>query len=58
LLSDTFETAVKGLYAVGLAAMYNFGPLMRFMVGAEFAAPRVATSLDRRLGRSGESRAA
>jgi thioredoxin reductase len=58
LLSDTFETAVKGLYAVGLPAMYNFGPLMRFMVGAEFAAPRVAAALDRRLGVSVEKRAA
>lgn len=58
LLSDTFETAVSGLYTVGLSAMYNFGPLMRFMVGAEFAAPRVASALDRRLGRSTEQRAA
>ncbi|HEY1962900.1 MAG TPA: NAD(P)/FAD-dependent oxidoreductase [Rhizomicrobium sp.] len=58
LLSDTFETSMKGLYAVGLAAMHNFGPLMRFMVGAEFAAPRVATALDRRLGRTSERRAA
>ena len=55
---DNFETAAKGLYAVGLTAMYNFGPLMRFMVGAEFAAPRVAAALDRRLGRSSERRAA
>jgi thioredoxin reductase len=58
LLSDTFETAVKGLYAVGLPAMYNFGPLMRFMVGAEFAAPRVAAALERRLGRTAGRRAA
>ena len=26
LLSETFETGVKGLYAVGLSAMHNFGP--------------------------------
>ncbi|HSC18946.1 MAG TPA: NAD(P)-binding domain-containing protein [Rhizomicrobium sp.] len=51
-LSDTFETSVKGLYAVGLSAMHNFGPLMRFMVGAEFAAPRVASALHKQLGRS------
>ena len=57
-LSDTFETAVKGLYAVGLTAMHNFGPLMRFMVGAEFAAPRVACALHRRLARAPEQRAA
>jgi hypothetical protein len=51
-LSDTFETSVKGLYTVGLSAMHNFGPLMRFMVGAEFAAPRVASVLHKQLGRS------
>jgi hypothetical protein len=43
---------------VGLSAMHNFGPLMRFMVGAEFAAPRVAASLHRRLGQATEKRAA
>jgi cation diffusion facilitator CzcD-associated flavoprotein CzcO len=58
LLSDTFETSVKGLYAVGLPAMHNFGPLMRFMVGAEFAAPRVAGALHHRVGRVPEKRAA
>ena len=58
LLSDTFETAVSGLYAVGLTAMHNFGPLMRFMVGAEFAAPRLASALHRRLARAPEKRAA
>lgn len=57
-LSDNFETAVKGLYAVGLTAMHNFGPLMRFMVGAEFAAPRVASALQRRLVQAPEQRAA
>lgn len=57
-LSDTFETAVPRLYAVGLTAMYNFGPLMRFMVGAEFAAPRVAAALHRRLEQIPEQRAA
>jgi thioredoxin reductase len=58
LLSASFETGVNGLYTVGLSAMHNFGPLMRFMVGAEFAAPRVAASLHRRLGRAAEKRAA
>ncbi|MBV9572167.1 MAG: NAD(P)-binding domain-containing protein [Alphaproteobacteria bacterium] len=58
LLSDVFETAVAGLYAVGLPAMHNFGPLMRFMVGAEFAAPRVASALHRKLGRVPDRRAA
>jgi thioredoxin reductase len=57
-LSDEFETRVDGLFTVGLAAMHNFGPLMRFMVGAEFAAPRVAVALERRVGRIGEQQAA
>jgi thioredoxin reductase len=48
-LSDNFETPVPGLFVVGPAAIDTFGPLMRFMVGAEFAAPRVAGRLKRRL---------
>jgi len=47
-LSDFFETRVPGLYTVGLNAMYSFGPLMRFMVGAEFTSPRLATHLERK----------
>lgn len=49
-LSDTFETSVPGLFAVGPLAANAFGPLLRFMVGSEFAAPRVAKHLFRRLG--------
>jgi thioredoxin reductase len=48
LVSDRFETSVPGLYAIGLAAMDMFGPLLRFMVGAEFAAPRLAAHLERK----------
>jgi thioredoxin reductase len=44
-LSDHFETSVPGLYAMGSLAANTFGPLMRFMVGAEYAAPRVAARL-------------
>lgn len=47
LVSDRFETSVPGLYATGLAVMDMFGPLLRFMVGAEFASPRLAAHLDR-----------
>jgi len=57
-LSDTFETRVKGLFTMGLPAMRSFGPLMRFMVGAEFAAPRVAQALEQAVGRSQLRRAA
>ena len=58
VLSDSFETPVEGLYAVGPAAIDSFGPLMRFMVGAEFAAPRVAGRLTRVLGAISSDRAA
>jgi thioredoxin reductase len=44
-LSDDFETSVPGLYAMGSLSANSFGPLMRFMVGAEYAAPRLAAHL-------------
>ena len=47
VLSAKFESSVPGLYFVGLPAVNSFGPLMRFMVGAEYAAPRVARELAR-----------
>ena len=58
VVSDSFETPVAGLFVTGPAAMSSFGPLMRFMVGAEFAAPRVAARLERRLGGISTQRAA
>jgi pyruvate/2-oxoglutarate dehydrogenase complex dihydrolipoamide dehydrogenase (E3) component len=58
ILSDNFETSVRGLYFMGPAAANSFGPLMRFMVGSEFAAPRLAGHLHRRLGAISERRAA
>jgi len=51
-LSDHFETSVPGLYAIGPLAAYAFGPLMRFMVGAEYAALRVAAHLARARARA------
>jgi thioredoxin reductase len=44
-LSDNFETSVPGLYAQGVLSANTFGPLMRFMVGAEYSAPRLAAHL-------------
>jgi thioredoxin reductase len=57
-VSDVFETKVPGLYAVGLNAMQSFGPLMRFMVGAEFAAPHLASHLNRMIANTGARRVA
>jgi cation diffusion facilitator CzcD-associated flavoprotein CzcO len=45
ILSRDFQSSVPGLYFTGPAAANSFGPLMRFMVGAEFAAPRLAKHL-------------
>jgi thioredoxin reductase len=58
ILSDNFETSVRGLYFTGPSAANSFGPLMRFMVGAEFAAPRLAGYLQRKMGAQRERRAA
>jgi len=44
-LSLNFESSVPGLYFVGAAAAFSFGPLLRFVAGAEFAAPTVARRL-------------
>ena len=54
VLSTSFESSVAGLYFVGLPAVNSFGPLMRFMVGAKYAAPLVARRLARRTGRAEE----
>jgi thioredoxin reductase len=56
-LSPRFETKVKGLYTLGAMATANFGPVLRFIVGSNFAAPRLAATLRqrilwRRLGRA------
>jgi cation diffusion facilitator CzcD-associated flavoprotein CzcO len=41
-LSRHFESSVPGLYFVGAAAAFSFGPLFRFVAGARVAAPVVA----------------
>jgi hypothetical protein len=38
--------------------MNSFGPLMRFMVGAEFAAPHITARLERRFGATAAQKAA
>jgi hypothetical protein len=42
LLSTNFESSIPGLYFTGIASAYNFGPLMRFMCGAQYTAERVS----------------
>jgi thioredoxin reductase len=38
VLSSAFESSVRGLYFVGLAAANTFGPMLRFAYGSEFTA--------------------
>jgi hypothetical protein len=44
-LRADFESSVPGLYFVGFPAAGAFGPLLRFVCGTVFAAPRVAASV-------------
>jgi thioredoxin reductase len=48
MVDGGFQTSVDGLYIVGPGAADSFGPLMRFLVGAEYGAPAVAKRLARR----------
>ncbi|SFP92782.1 MULTISPECIES: FAD-dependent oxidoreductase [Actinomadura] len=48
VLSRDFEASVPGLYFAGLAAALTFGPVMRFVHGAGFAAGRIAHHISRR----------
>jgi|SRR5215469_544048 len=36
-LNDGFESSVRGLHFLGAPAAWSFGPLMRFVAGADFA---------------------
>jgi cation diffusion facilitator CzcD-associated flavoprotein CzcO len=41
-LSRNFESSVGGLYFIGPASAFSFGPLFRFVAGAAYASPTVA----------------
>lgn len=47
ILSSHFESSMAGLYFVGLISANSFGPVMRFAVGARFAAPWISRHLAR-----------
>jgi hypothetical protein len=51
VLSSNFESSVPGLYFVGITAANTFGPMLRFAVGAKFAARRVSRHLARSASR-------
>ncbi len=46
-LSRSFQSSAKGLYFAGPIAAPSFGPLLRFVAGAGFAAERVSSQLQR-----------
>ena len=45
VLNSNFESSIRGLYLVGLAASPSFGPLCRFAYGAKFTSNRIARHL-------------
>jgi cation diffusion facilitator CzcD-associated flavoprotein CzcO len=51
-LSAEFETSVPGLHFVGPASSMSFGPLFRFVVGADYAARTVSAGLAAQLSAS------
>ncbi len=44
-LDRGFQSSAEGLYFAGYSAAASFGPVMRFVFGTAFAAPRLARSL-------------
>lgn len=53
VLSRDFESSMPGLYFTGLAAASTFGPVMRFVHGADFTARRISHHVVRRMSRLG-----
>jgi hypothetical protein len=51
-LSSHFESSAPGLYFIGVAAANTFGPVMRFAVGADITARRLAKHLAGKVGKS------
>jgi thioredoxin reductase len=45
VLSRVFEASTAGLYFIGVASANSFGPVMRFVRGAEYASTRLAAHL-------------
>ncbi|WP_067451889.1 NAD(P)-binding domain-containing protein [Actinomadura macra] len=52
VLTRDFESSLPGLYFAGLAAAATFGPVMRFVHGADFAGRRIARHIIRRTPRA------
>jgi lysine/ornithine N-monooxygenase len=52
VLSNWFESNIAGLYFIGFSGARSFGPLYRFVVGADAAARRTASAVARQVARS------
>jgi putative flavoprotein involved in K+ transport len=57
VLSESFESSVRGLYFIGVAAANSFGPVMRFAFGAGFTAQHLTQHLASSLSREDPSTA-
>ena len=44
-LGHHFESSIKGLFVIGQASAQSFGPVMRFVWGAQYAVPKLARHL-------------
>lgn len=51
-LNATFESSVPGLRFVGAASAMSFGPLFRFVVGAEYTAQTISQAIARTASRT------
>ena len=51
ILSRNFESSAAGLFIVGPAAAYSFGPMFRFVLGARYTARRLSRHLAGTLAR-------
>ena len=49
VLSSNFESSIRGLYFVGIAAATSFGPVMRFAFGAHFASKHLTSAVEKAL---------
>jgi cation diffusion facilitator CzcD-associated flavoprotein CzcO len=50
VLSPGFESSIPGLYFAGLASANQFGPSMRFVIGADYTARKIAGAMKGRAG--------
>ena len=55
-LDHNFESSVPGIFFLGPTSALSFGPLFRFVAGASYAAPSLATHLAKKRSVSGSAR--